>query len=157
MRSSRWRAVGSLDGDRPRLMRSGGAAGKGQQRDVARALDGHAEPALVARADAGHASRQDLAALLHKLRKDVGALIVDEVHLLDAKLADFLLAKILALAARAPTRAAGTARAPFATSTSAAMTAAVAPGTAVAAAFAALRRSTTWATWCRCWRLFLFL
>jgi hypothetical protein len=37
---------------------------------------------------------------LHELRQDVGALIVDEVHLLDAELADFLFAEILALAAR---------------------------------------------------------
>jgi hypothetical protein len=56
-------------------------------------------------ADAGHAARQNLAALLHELRQDVGALVVDEVHLFDTKLADFLLAEILALAA---TRAAGT-------------------------------------------------
>jgi hypothetical protein len=51
------------------------------------------------RADAGHAAGQDLPALLHELRKNVSALVVDEVHLLDTELADFLLAKILALAA----------------------------------------------------------
>ncbi len=56
-------------------------------------------------ADTGHAARQNLAALLHELRQDVGALVVDEVHLLDTKLADLLLTEILALAA---TRAAGT-------------------------------------------------
>jgi hypothetical protein len=90
-----------------RGVRTCGAAGEGHQRDVAGALDGYAEPTLVARADAGHAARENLAALLHELREDVGALVVDEVHLLDAKLADFLLAEILALAARA---SAGTAR-----------------------------------------------
>jgi hypothetical protein len=39
------------------------------------------------------------------LRQDVGALVVDEVHLLDTKLADLLFAEILALAAA---RTAGT-------------------------------------------------
>ncbi len=53
----------------------------------------------MARADAGHATRENLAALLHELRKDVGAFVVDEVHLLDTELADFFLAEILALAA----------------------------------------------------------
>src|ERR1700682_473604 len=61
----------------------------------------------MARADTGHASRENLAALLHELRKNVGALIVDEVHLLDAKLADFLFAEILALAAARATWTAG--------------------------------------------------
>ena len=56
-------------------------------------------------ADAGHAARENLAALLHELRQNVGALVVDEVHLLDTELADFLFAEILALAAA---RAAGT-------------------------------------------------
>src|SRR5882672_9813086 len=65
----------------------------------------------MARADAGHAARENFAALLHELREDVGALVVDEVHFFDAKLADFLFAEILALAARA---SAGTA---FATRT----------------------------------------
>jgi hypothetical protein len=82
-----------------RSLRTCGAAGKWKQRDVARALDGFAEPALVTCADAGHAARQNLSAFLHELRKNVSALVVDEVHLLDAKLADFLFAKILALAA----------------------------------------------------------
>src|SRR5258706_532091 len=78
---------------------AGGAAGEGHQRDVAGALDGYAEPTLVARADSGHAARKNLAALLHELGEDVGALVVDEVHFLDAELADFFLAEILALAA----------------------------------------------------------
>jgi len=76
-----------------------GTACEWKKRNVAGALDGFAEPALMARADAGHAARQDLAALLYELRQDVSALIVDEVHFLDAKFADFLFAEILALAA----------------------------------------------------------
>jgi len=97
-----------LRNDLARGLRARGAARERQQSDIARALDGYAEPALVARADAGHAARKDFAALLHELRKDVGALVVDEVHFLDAKLADFLFAEILALAAGT---ASGTARA----------------------------------------------
>jgi len=68
----------------------------------------------VARADAGHAAGQNLAALLHELREDVGALVVDEVHFLDAELADFLFAEVLALAAaRAAWAATGTSWATF--------------------------------------------
>src|ERR1700720_4839654 len=68
-----------------------------QQRDISCSLDRHTQPALVPRAHPGHAPGQNLAAFLHKLRKNVRPLVVDEVHLLHAKLADFLLAKILAL------------------------------------------------------------
>ena len=68
-------------------------------------------------ADARHAPRQDLAALLHKLGKNVGTLVVDEVHFLDAKLADFLFAEILALAARTTARTAGSTRTAFAART----------------------------------------
>ncbi len=93
--------------DHARCLRSRRAAGKWQQRDVARPLDGHAQPALVTRANARHPPRQNLPALLHELRQDVGALVVDEVHLLDAELAHLLLTKILALA---PWPASGTAR-----------------------------------------------
>jgi hypothetical protein len=39
---------------------------------------------------------------LHELRKDVRALVVDEVHLLDTKLADFLFPEILTLPAGPP-------------------------------------------------------
>jgi len=53
----------------------------------------------VTRAYTRHAARQDLAAFLHELRKNVGALVVDKVHLLDTELADFLFAEVLALAA----------------------------------------------------------
>jgi hypothetical protein len=83
-----------------------GAAGKGQQSDVAGALNGNAQPTLVTCADSRHAARKNLAAFLHELRKNVGALVVDEVHLLDTEFADFLFAEKLALAAA---RSAGTA------------------------------------------------
>ena len=121
-----------------------GAAGKRQQSDVAGALDGHAEPALMTRADSGHAARQNLAALLHELGKNVGALVVDQIDLFDTELADFLFAEKLALAARpssgTATWAAGTTRTAFtasATSTgttfATAATAAVSTMTAMAA------------------------
>jgi hypothetical protein len=90
---------------RTRSLRTRGASCERKQRDVARALDRFAEPALMTGADAGHTARQNLAAFLHELRQDVGTLVVDEVHLLDTKLADFLLAEILTLAAA---RTAGT-------------------------------------------------
>jgi len=91
--------VSRLRDDLTRGLRARGAACKRQQGDVARTLDGHAQPALVAGANSRHAPRKNLAALLDKLREDVRALIVDKIHLLDAELADFLLAEILALAA----------------------------------------------------------
>src|SRR5579859_6435055 len=123
-----WRCLSSLRNNLARRLGARGAARKRQQSDVARALDGHAEPALVARANSGHAARQNLAAFLDELREDVRALIVDEVHLLDAELADFLLAEILPLAARA---SAWTAR------TTAARSAFAARTTMAAATFAA--------------------
>src|SRR6202790_4678556 len=131
--------MSGLRNDLARSLRPCGAACKRQQGDVARALDSHAEPALVARANSGHAPRQNLAAFLDKLRKNVCALIVDEVHLLDAKLADFLLAEILPLAART---AAGTARTTAARSAFAAWTTMSASGPAMAATAFAARRST---------------
>lgn len=94
---------------RTRRVRARGAAGKRQQSDVAGALDGHAKPALMARADSGHTARQNFAALLDELGKNVGALVVDEVHFFDTKLADFLFAEVLALAAARATGAARTA------------------------------------------------
>ena len=91
----------------------------------------------MARADSGHAARENFAALLHELGEDIGALVVDEVHLLDAELADFLFAEILALAAGASTGTAwAAAGSTFATR--AAMTATGAVSAAVTAgAFAA--------------------
>ena len=111
------------------------AARKRQQSDVASALDRDAEPALVTRADTRHAARKNFAAFLHELGKNVSAFVVDEIHLLDTKLANFLLAKKLALAAaRSAGAASWPARAAFAAS------AATATGTTFTAATAA-----TWA------------
>src|SRR5712692_8191771 len=90
----------------PRCLRARRAACKGQQGDVARPLDGHAQPALVPRTHSRHPTRQNLPALLHELRQDVRALVVDEVHFLDAELAHLLLPKILALASAASSRTA---------------------------------------------------
>jgi hypothetical protein len=101
--------VSTCWGCHARSLRACGASGEREQRDVAGALDRFAEPALVTRADAGHAARQDLSALLHELRQNVGAFVVDEVHLLDTELADFLLAEILTLAASRAARSTRTA------------------------------------------------
>jgi hypothetical protein len=131
--------VSGLRDDLARGLRASGAACERQQGDVARALDGDAEPALVARANSGHAARQNLAALLNELRKNVRAFVVDEIHLLDAKLADFLLAEILALAAGP---AAGSARTTTAWAAFAARTTVPAAGSAMAATAFATRRST---------------
>jgi hypothetical protein len=99
-----------------RRLRARSTARERQQSDIARALDGHAQSALVPRANAGHATGQNLTAFLHELRQNVRALVVDEVDLLDAKLADFLLAEILPLSSWAPAGAAGTSRSAFAPS-----------------------------------------
>jgi hypothetical protein len=123
-----------------RGMSACGAAGERHQSDVAGALDGYAEPTLVARADAGHAARKNLAALLHELREDVGAFVVDEVHFFYAELADFFLAEVLALAARA---SAGPARA----TTGTAFTARTAM-TAAGAVSATVTAGATFATGC---------
>ena len=119
----------SCGSGRTRRLRARRAAREGHQGDVAGALDGHAQPALVPRAHASHAARQNLAALLHELRQNVSALVVDEVHLLDAELANFLFAEVLALAAGTPPRATGTA----AWTAFAARTAAFPPRTALTA------------------------
>src|SRR6267378_8283967 len=87
-----------------RRLRTRGAACKRHEGDVPRTLNCYAQPTLVARAHAGHPARQNFPALLHELRQDVRALIVDEVHLLDAELADLFLAEILPLAARPSAR-----------------------------------------------------
>jgi hypothetical protein len=100
----------------------------------------------MARADSGHAARENLAALLHELGEDVGAFVVDEVHFFDAKLADFLFAEILTLAAA---RSAGTA----AWSTGAAF----ATGTAVTATGAVSSTMTAFAARCAAGGLCLLL
>jgi hypothetical protein len=131
--------VSGLRNDLARGLRTSGAACERKQGDVARALDGDAKPALVARANSGHAARQNFAAFLDELGKNVGALVVDEIHLLDTKLADFLFAEILALAART---AAGTARTTSAWAAFAARTTMPAAGSAMATTTFAARRST---------------
>src|ERR1700739_886824 len=126
-----------LGDDGARRLRCGGAAGKRQQGDIAGALDGHTQPALMAGADAGHAARKDLAALLDELRKNVGALVVDEVHLFYTKLAVFFFAEILALAAArtaGPTWATRTTRSAFTTAASGTAFAATSPEMAAFAA-----------------------
>jgi len=60
----------------------------------------------MARANSGHAAGQNFAAFLHELRKNVGALVVDEVHLLDTELTHLLLPEILTLAAARASRSA---------------------------------------------------
>ena len=122
--------LGWFNGARSGASRS--AAGKRQQSDVAGTLDGHAEPALMTRTDPSHAARQNLATLLHELRKNVGAFVVDQIDLFDTKLADFLFAEKLALAAARPT---GTATWPAGT-TRTALTASAAARTTFAAATA---------------------
>src|SRR5689334_9298771 len=95
--------------DRFRRLRAGGAARERQQCDIPRPLDGHAQPPLVPRAHSRHAARKNFPALLHELRKNVRAFVVDEIHSLDAELAHLLLAEILPLPA---TRTAGPAFSP---------------------------------------------
>jgi len=101
-------------------------------------------------ADASHAARQNFAALLHELGKNVGALVINHVHLFRAELANFLFAEILTLAA---TRAAWAAAR---TSGTAAFTASAATATRSAfttrtagASFAAHSATATFAafTW----------
>jgi hypothetical protein len=123
---------------------------KWQQRDVARPLDGHAQPALMTRANARHAARQNLPALLHELRQDVRAFVVDHVHLLDAELAHLLLPEILALA---PRPASGTARTTAAWSAFAPRATVPAARTAVTTTVAAFTPRSSAGRWC----LFLFL
>jgi hypothetical protein len=141
---------------------SRGAAGKREQRDVARPLDRFAQPPLMTRAHASHPARKNLPALLHELRQNVGALVVDEVHLLDAKLANFLLPEILPLAAPRSTgtsawatRTAFTTRTTMPTATRPSVPAATRASVTTArstmtAAFTARR-----AAWCWCLSLFL--
>src|SRR6202158_3023638 len=90
-----------------RLLCARGAASKGQQGDIACALNGHAQPALMSGTNAGHAPGENLPALLHELREYVGALVVHHIHLLNAELANFLLAEELTLA---PARSARSSR-----------------------------------------------
>src|SRR5882672_4100747 len=87
-----------------RRLRARCAACKRHEGDVSRPLNRDAQPALVPRAHAGHPARQNFSTLLHELRQDVRALVVDEIHLLHAELANLLLAEILPLPARPSAR-----------------------------------------------------
>src|SRR5882672_9498959 len=134
-----------------RRLRARCAARKGHEGDVPRALNRYAQPALVPRAHAGHPARQNFSALLHELRQDVRALVVDEVHLLHAELANLLLAEILALPARPSTRTTRSARASAARP-------AFAPRSAMSTAVAAVTARATFTprNSSRRWCLFLF-
>src|ERR1700682_3247792 len=136
--------------DHARCLRARRAACKRQQRDVARPLDSHAQPPLMPRAHARHPPRQNLPALLHELRQDVRALVVDEVHLLGAELAHLLLPEILPLA---PWPASGTARTAAAWSAFAPRTTVSAARTAVTTTMASFTPRSSAGRWC----LFLFL
>src|ERR1043166_8955972 len=59
-----------------------------QQGHRAGALDGVGELALVARAAARDPARDDLAALGHQAAQAAHVLVVDEIHLVSAELAD---------------------------------------------------------------------
>ena len=165
-RRERKLSLGGFDG--ARRLNTRGAASKGQQSDVARALDGDAKPTLMARANASHATGQNLAAFLDELSQNVGALIVDEVHLLDAELADLLLAEVLTLSAWTGTWTSRATRTAFATTAAGATFTAWTAGMAAFTARATLTSAFTFAAWSafalrgsrsrgRSPRLFLFL
>src|SRR5260370_23408855 len=101
-------------------------------------------------ANARHAARQNLPAFLHELGRSVGALVVDEVHFLDAELANFLLAKILAFAPGPPP---GTARATAPRPAFAPRTAVSPAGPVASMTTAAFTPRRSAGRWC----LFLFL
>jgi hypothetical protein len=69
-----------------------------EESDVARPFDRLAQPALVARAGAGHAARQNFAAILNELVERIGFLVVNEINFAGAEMADLPLAEELALA-----------------------------------------------------------
>src|SRR5262249_33436691 len=102
---SRTRAVReeSVIGPRP-AGRGGGSAppgsvgGEGQERDVARPLDGQRQLALVLRAGPEHAPGQDLAPLGHEAGEQLHVLVVDVVDLVRAELADLPAPEEVALA-----------------------------------------------------------
>jgi hypothetical protein len=104
------------------------------------------------RANTRHAAWQNFSALLHELRQNVRAFVVDEVHLLDAELAHLLLAEILALAPGPASRPPGTAWTPAAWPAVAPRTTVPAARTVTTAMTAFTPRSSA-GRWC----LFLFL
>src|SRR6188768_1233701 len=70
--------------------------GERQERDVARALDGEGHLALVARAVAADAARDDLAALGDEVLERLRVLVVDDQRLVRAVAADALPARAAA-------------------------------------------------------------
>jgi len=101
---------------------------EGHERDIAGALDGFCQPALVSRTGAGDTPGHDLAALLNEGHELLGLLVVDVVDAIDAEAADFLFAveaataALAAFAASASSAAAFTRAAAFAATTLAAAT-----------------------------------
>src|SRR5712692_503535 len=85
------------------------SAGKRQQGDVARLLDGRVQAPLVWGANTGQPPRNNFAAFRHELRQQPDVLVINGLNLLHAELANFLAPEILA-AALAPARAARSAR-----------------------------------------------
>jgi hypothetical protein len=75
------------------------SGGKRQQRDVPRLLDGFRQAALVRGANAVQPSRNNLAALGHKLLQQAHVAVRNRVDLLRAELADLLAAEELAASA----------------------------------------------------------
>src|SRR6266849_643590 len=132
-----------------RRLRARCAACKRHEGDVPRTFNRYAQPTLVSRAHAGHPARQNFSALLHELRQDVRALVVDEIHLLHAELANLFLTEILPLAARPSAR---TTRSAWAS----AARPAFAPRSAMSAAVPAVATFTPRSA-SRRWCLFLFL
>src|SRR5579864_1080181 len=61
------------------------------------ALDGNRQPALVARASAGHSPRENLTALLHERLENLRLLVIDQINFIDAEAADLLFADVIAL------------------------------------------------------------
>src|SRR5215471_13303948 len=83
---------------------------KRKQSDVARLLDRERKAALMARANASQAARNDLAALSHEALKQANVAVGDRVNLLSAELADLLAAEELASSGSASAGSSGRAR-----------------------------------------------
>src|SRR5207302_120474 len=86
------------------------ARSEGQQRDVARLLDGQAEAALMPCANTSQAARNDFAALRDKPLQQANIAVGDRVDLLGAELANFLAPEELAAAWPGVPRVAGASR-----------------------------------------------
>ena len=79
---------------------------EGEEANVTRALDGAGQLALVLRADARDAARQDLATLGHELAQTHHVLVIDVLNLLRQEGADFATREATARTARTATEAA---------------------------------------------------